>query len=97
MKIVKTGQWLYDGSVERPVDIVGLDFDFWYELARADGQLDEGEEPESPGGAGLLYYVRFQHAGEKSEPTRVDSQAFTTVEAAMAEADSKTPTPVVWK
>jgi hypothetical protein len=32
MKIVKTGWWLYDGTAERPVDIVGLGFDFWYEL-----------------------------------------------------------------
>jgi hypothetical protein len=96
MKIVKAGRWLYDGTVERPVDIVGLDFDFWFELARADGQLDEGEEPKSPGDAGLLYYVRFRSAGEESIPTWVDSQAFTTIAAAIAEAETKTPTPVVW-
>lgn len=28
IKIVKSGTWLYDGTVEKPVDIIALDYDW---------------------------------------------------------------------
>src|SRR5690606_25019322 len=59
--IVKTGTWLYGGSVETPVDIISLDCDWDYELNKADGRLEEGEEPIPLGPDGCLYYVRFQN------------------------------------
>ena len=69
IKIVQTGSWLYDDTVEMPVDVVALDYDWWYELAKADGQLEESEVPEALGSDGFLYYARFQRSGERNEPT----------------------------
>lgn len=96
MKIVRTGRWLYDDSVEQPVDIVGLDVDFWYEIARADDALDPDESPTPLGTDGLLYYVRFRHAGEESTPTWVDSGGHPTVDGAVHEAEAKVPSPIRW-
>lgn len=91
-----TGSWRYDATVTQPVDIVGLDYDFWYALAKADDQLEPGEEPEAFSPEGLLYYVRFRHAGETSEPTWVDSPAHRSIEAAMQAAESKAPSSISW-
>ena len=69
MKIVRNGSWCYSGSVDKPVDIVGLAYDFWFELAKADEILELGETPQPLGQDGLLYYVRFKlGCGMKSGP-----------------------------
>lgn len=56
---VASGSWLYDDSVRMPVWIVGLDYDYSYELGKADDRLDEGEAPLEFGPEGLLYYTYF--------------------------------------
>lgn len=89
VRIVKSGRWLYDDSVYSPVDIVALDFDYWYEVARQEGMLEEGELPESSDRDGFLYYVRFREAGKTASPTIVDSGACRTVEEAMSAAESR--------
>jgi hypothetical protein len=97
LRIVRTGTWLYDGSVELPVDIIGLPFDFWYEIGRADGDLDADEVSTPLGDDGLLYYYRFRNPGSTVEPTWVDSVSFSTVAEAMAAAETKSATPVRWE
>ena len=96
MRIVKRGRWRYDGSVEMPVDIVAFEFDWWHELSRQDGTLAPGEEPLPLGDDGLLYYVRFKRAGERSEPTWVESHGHETAAAAMADAQEQSPAPIRW-
>jgi hypothetical protein len=34
VEIVRSGSWLYDWVAPQPVDIVGLDYDYWYESWR---------------------------------------------------------------
>lgn len=80
--IVATGTWLYDGAVPTEVRIVRLDFDFWYAIGEASGDLAEGEVPNlNPGGH--LYYVRTR-PGEwsKSRPFWPDSPGFQSLDAA---------------
>lgn len=96
MQIVRTGQWRYGNAVNYPVDIVGLPYDFWFELAKSDDQLDPGETPTTPQADGLLYYVRFTHAGEMTTPTWPDSIAYASVESAMRAAEDQAPTPITW-
>jgi len=96
MQIVRSGTWLYDGAVEKPVDIVALANDWWYEMARAGDELEPGEEPEPLGPEGRLYYVRFVHAGETVSETWVDSFGHPSVDGAMAAADARAPTPIEW-
>ncbi|MBK7951771.1 MAG: hypothetical protein IPK00_24155 [Deltaproteobacteria bacterium] len=95
--VVRTGTWLYDGSVDMPVDIIGLDYDFWYQIGKADDQLEPGEEPEALSPEGFLYYVRFRLAGDPTEPTWVDSPGRSSVDAAMRDAQGKAPSAISWK
>ena len=67
MVIVRSGRWLYADAVEKPVDIVGLPFDFWYELGKADEQLEPSEMPRPLGEDSLLFYVRFVRGQTKDE------------------------------
>lgn len=97
LKIVRTGRWLYDDGVERTVDIVALDYDWWHELAKADGTLEDGEVAEAPGMDGFLYYARFQRAGDDHEPTWVDSNGHKTCEEAMQSAEKKVVGRIIWK
>lgn len=96
LEIVLTGTWLYDGTAETPVDIVALDYDWWYALAEADGQLHEGEKPMPLGPDGRLYYVRFQRALEPSEPTWVDSFGHLDLTSAVSAAEEKIRDPIHW-
>lgn len=96
MRIVRKGRWLYDGAVYRPVDIVALDRDWWYELAAADGTVEPGESPAPMGDSGFLYYVRFRRAGERRRSTWMDSPGHRTVEAAIADAEARVPSPIEW-
>jgi hypothetical protein len=94
--IVRSGDWLYDGAVQMPVDVVALDFDGCFELRRADDGCHAGDEPQPLGPDGFLYFVRFQGAGRTTTPTWVDSGGHPTVEGAMATAQAKLPWPISW-
>lgn len=94
--IVRSGSWIYAGEVAKPVDVVGLPYDFWYELARVDEQLEPGEMPLPLSDEGLLYYVRFRHAGETSEPTWPDSVGYDTITAATHSAETQVPSRITW-
>ena len=97
LRIVRSGTWLYDDAVAKPVDIIGLDYDFWYELGKSEDQLEPGERPKPLSPEGLLYYARFRHAGETSEPTWVDSPGRATIDAAISDAQEKAPGSITWK
>ncbi len=96
LRIVRTGTWLYDGMVEKPVDIIALDYDWWYRLAFEDGQLEDGEEPTPPGSDGCLYYARFQRALDTSEATWVDSEGYQQLSDAVAAAENKVAGGIHW-
>ena len=87
---------MYDDCVAMPVDIVALDCDWWYELSKADDQLEPGEEPEPLTAEGFLYYARFKYAGEDSLPTWVESAGRRTIDAAMRDAEEKVPGDILW-
>lgn len=95
--VLRRGWWLYDGMVQRPVDVIGLTWDFWYRIAEEDGQLEPGEEPREPDGDGLIYYVRFARAGRTEEKPWPESVGAATVEEAMADAEQRAPTPIRWE
>lgn len=43
--LVLRGQWLYDNSVHKTVQIFSIDYDYYFEIAKADGQLETAEQP----------------------------------------------------
>ena len=71
-KVVATGEWLYGGSTPTQVRIVQLDYDFWYDIGAANGQLEDGERPEL-NDDGYLFYVRFTPGWQEGEPFWPDS------------------------
>lgn len=96
MKIFRSGRWRYADATDKPVDIVGLPYDFWFELAKADEQLDPDEAPQALGEEGLLFYVRFKQAGEAATPTWPDSMGYLTIDLAMKAAEKRAPTSIIW-
>ena len=97
LSIVRTGTWLYGGTAETPVDVIALNYDWWYCLAELDGQLEPGENAKSLGPDGCLYYVRFRRALEPDEPTWPDSEGYATIIEAMAHAECKVEGGVKWR
>ena len=97
INIEKKGIWLYDGIAEKSVDIISLNYDWWYSLAEADDMLEPNEEPEPMNSEGVLYYVRFKNAGEATEPTWVDSQGYQDIHNAIAEAEAKVTGTLKWQ
>lgn len=97
IQIQRRGRWLYGDTVFLPVDIVSLDFDFWYEIGKTDDRLEPGEEPGPFDEHGLMYYYRFRHAGEHTLPTWVDSPGRATIDESMHEAEDRAPTPIEWE
>jgi hypothetical protein len=96
LRIVDTGTWIYGGTAKMPVDVVALDYDFWYEIGKADDQLEPGEQPQPLGPDGVLYYVRFKHALSTKEPTWVDSGSHATVDEARRYAAAMAPSEITW-
>jgi len=45
LSIVRAGTWLYGGISEQPFDIISLDYDWWFQMVKAEGQLEENEVP----------------------------------------------------
>ena len=97
VEILKVGTWLYDGTAEKPVDIVGLPYDWWFSLAEADEMLEPGEVPMPLNEKGLLYYVRFRSAGEANEPIWVDSVGYQDIYSAIEYAESKVAGHIQWQ
>jgi hypothetical protein len=97
MRIVRTGTWVYDDASRQKVDVVALDYDFWFAIGEADDALEPGEQAMPLGPDGCLYYVRFQHAGDRTTPTWVDSGGCESLEEAMAFAEGRTSSAIEWK
>ena len=85
---VAQGTWLYDGAAEKPVAIISLPFDYWYELGKADDQLEPGEEPNPLGPLGVLYYASF---------TFIDSAGYLTIGEAKEAAQARLSAPIHWR
>ena len=96
LRIVPKGIRLYGGSVETPLYVVALDYDWYYNLAKEDGQLEPGELPSPLGPEGWLYYARFRNALQSTEPTSPDSPGFATVHEAMQHAEQKVAGGIRW-
>ena len=96
MRIVRHGKWLYDTTTFKPVDIVSLNYDFWYELGKADDQLEPDDEPQTMNPEGVLYYYRYRHAGELTTPTWPDSAGYSDLEQAMRAAQELLPSEIQW-
>jgi len=94
--VVATGVWLYDGAVPTTVRVVMLDYDFWYAVAAADGEL-ESDEALALNEQGRLYYVRHRPGWPAGGSFWPDSPGFHTLAEAVAAAQAAVPGPIAWQ
>ncbi|MGW1069083.1 hypothetical protein ACWD4F_31805 [Streptomyces aureus] len=77
--------------------VVMLDYDFWFTIAEADGDLEPGETPNL-NEENRLYYVR--HRPGWPESGRLfwpDSPGFRTLPEAVTAAEAAAPGPITWQ
>lgn len=98
MDVVATGAWHYDDAVSMPVQVVRLDYDFWYAIAEADETLEPGEVP-GLNDDGYLFYVRFQTANAEGTTPSFwpDSPGFASAVDAKLSAEARVPNPITWR
>jgi len=95
VKILRSGTWTDAEGTRRPVDITGMPYDYWYELAALEGTLEKGQMPTLFFGTDrLLYYVRLEGAGTKKP--KPDSIAFPTLAAAVEHAEQSVSGAIRW-
>lgn len=73
-----------------------MDYDFWYALGEAEGNLEESGRP-ALNGDGFLFYGRLRPGRSPGEPFWPDSRGFATVEEAYAAAEAVVPVPIRWR
>lgn len=93
-QLVLRGKWLYDNSVYQPVQIFVIDYDYYYELAKADGQLESGEEPEL-NEKGEMYLIKWGGSSDFHSYGTVEYGGFT-LEEAKSKVDEKV-SGVLWE
>lgn len=92
--VVASGSWLYANTAPMPVLVVRLDYDFWYEIAKEEGTLEEGETPHLDE-RGQAYYVSYREpCGDRS--FWPDSGPHLSISEAKVAAESRLPSPVTW-
>lgn len=93
-EVVARGTWLYGATVPMPVLVIETDFDFWYEVAAADGELDSTEMPKlNPDGKS--YYFRF-HELEPDHSMWPDGIGYLTLREAKLAAQGRVPSQIDW-
>jgi hypothetical protein len=55
--VVAGGTWLYDGVIHKRTLVIARSYDVKWATYQADGLLEEGELPATPGADGIYYYV----------------------------------------
>jgi hypothetical protein len=93
-EIVGSGSWLHADTKLMHVFVVRLDYDFWYEMARADGTLEESEVPCLDEG-GNAFYVSF-HGLRDGRSFWPDSGPHRSLDEAKTETESRVPSPIAW-
>ena len=96
LRVVATGTWVYDQSVPVTVRVVESDRDFWFDIAEADGNLEDEERPWLSED-GLCYYVCFHEGWEPGKPFWPDSVGFLSLDEARAAAEATVPSPLDWE
>ncbi len=95
VEVVAVGEWLYAGGVLTAVRVVRLDYDFWFTVAEANGDLMPGERPLL-NGEGSAYYLRYKPGWSEGEPFWPDSVGYMTADEAKQEADRRLSGGVRW-
>jgi|GEM_PF-1680567 len=93
-EIVLSGEWLYDGTAPMPVHIVRMNYDYWYELAKAEGRLELGEKPDL-NEEGCRYYLLF--SDKPGPPWWPDESGGASVAEAKRRAETALPSEVQWR
>ena len=93
-EVVARGTWLYDTTAPMPVLVIEADFDFWFEVAATNGELEVGETPQL-NSDGKAYYLRFKELDTQAS-FWPDGISYLTAEETRLAAQARVPSPVTW-
>lgn len=94
IRVVASGTWRYDGTQPTVVRFVETDFDVWFGIREADGDLAHDERP-TLNSDGHVYYLR-RPGWELGEPFWPDRVGFMSGDDTKAAAEAELPGPVNW-
>lgn len=94
LTVVARGTWLYADARPMPVAIVRLGHDYWYEIAKADGDVEAGDVP-TVNAEGHAYYVSYSNIRDGGT-FLPDSRTHLSLGDAKADAESRAPSPITW-
>lgn len=94
VEVVVVGEWRYADTQTRQVVVLRTNYDFWYEIAKADGKLESDEQP-SLNADGFRYYLLYDTWPEGGQfwPDGIGS---LTEQDAKEAAEKMLPSPVRW-
>jgi hypothetical protein len=95
-RVVATGTWVYGQDVPMTVRLVESDRAFWFDIAEADSNLEDDEQPRLSED-GLCYYVCFHEGWEPGKPFWPDSVGFLSLDETRAEGEARVPSAVEWE
>ncbi|MFI6101175.1 hypothetical protein ACIA8G_37000 [Lentzea sp. NPDC051213] len=94
LSVVARGTWLYAHTRPMPVAIVRLDYDYWYEFAKAANDLEIGDVPRVDA-EGHAYYVSYSNVRD-GDTFRPDSVTHLSHGDARADAEARAPSLITW-
>lgn len=95
LKVVARGTYEYANTSPRPVAVVRVDHDHWYELAKADNDLEIGQVPVVDD-EGHAFYVSYSDVRE-GETFLPDSRTHRTLGDAKFDAEERAPSQITWQ
>ena len=93
--ILDSGRCLWHGSTDIGAHLVRIPYDYWYELGKADGNLEPDEQPEL-GPDGFGYYIIWGDNPLGCNISGVSSPTMKTRDKARTWADHEAKSKVQW-
>ena len=94
-EILDSGRCPWHGVTDTSAHLIRMPYDYWYELGKADGNLEPDEEPEL-GPDGFAYYILWGADPLGWNISGVSSPTMKTPEEARLWADHKAKSKVEW-
>ena len=94
-KEVKSGKWKYDNCKFMTVKIFELNYDYWYEIAKADDRLEKNECPNL-NSEGVSYMIKWGEGEFADEDLVTKDWGGLDIVTAMNQAESKVQGGIIW-
>ena len=94
-EVLDSGRCMWRGDTHIGVHLIRIPYDYWYELGKADGNLEPGAHPEL-GNDGFGYYIVWGDDPLGWKISGVSSPTMKTPDEAFAWANLEAKSDVTW-